>query len=86
MQPWKSENEAGRDRRFYACHVDCRTESTQAPARPFALAFADFASPVAAERIGVCSVDINIKNIKVTPAKANVQKILKSNMLLNWIN
>ena len=58
MQPWKSENKAGADRRFHACHVDCGAESTQDPAYPFAPAFADFALFVAAAKTDVCSVDI----------------------------
>ena len=57
MQPWKSENKAGRDRRFYACHVDCGAESAQDPAYPFKLAFTDIALFVAAAKTGVCSVD-----------------------------
>ena len=60
MQPWKSENKAGRDRRFHACHVDCGAEPTQAPAYPFTPTFGDFALPVAAAKTVVCSVDIDL--------------------------
>ena len=58
MQPWKSENEAGRDRRFHACHVDRGAEPMEDTAYPFTLAFADFALFVASAKTDACSVDI----------------------------
>ena len=58
MQSWKSENEAGRDHRFHACHVDRGDEPTKDTAYPFALAFTDFALFVVSAKTGVYSVDI----------------------------